>query len=77
MILTVKQILCQAMNPAQKSQSDTESFAGSKNKCKKRDINDEKGLEKMAISYQGSALGLRMLKSSITGEEFENRWWLE
>ena len=44
---------------------------------KQRDKNDEKGLEKMAISYQGSALGLRMLKSSITGEEFENRWWLE
>ena len=44
---------------------------------RQRDINDEKGLEKMAISYQGSALGLKMLKSSITGEEFENTWWLK
>ena len=44
---------------------------------KQRDIYDEKGLEKMSISYQGSALGLKMLKAMITGEEIENNEWLK
>ena len=42
-----------------------------------RDKKDEKGEEKMSISYQGSVLGLLMLKAQITGEELEKtEWWL-
>ena len=41
-----------------------------------RDKKDEQGQEKMSISYQGSVLGLLMLKAQITGEELEQtKWW--
>ena len=41
-----------------------------------RDKREEKEQEKMAISYQGSVLGLLMLKARITGEELERtKWW--
>lgn len=43
---------------------------------RQRDNYDEKGKEKMAVSYQGSVLGLLMLKAHITGEELEQtKWW--
>lgn len=41
-----------------------------------RDKKDAEGHEKMSISYQGSVLGLLMLKAKITGEELERTtWW--